>query len=570
VDFLDRHLLTAVIFLPLATALGLAVADFWMRLSEGVWRIVALGASILGLALAGVLWLRFDPALAGMQMVERVPWIPDYGIHYYVGVDGVSLLLVVLTAFLLPIILAASWREIEKRVKHYLFFMMALQTGMLGTFLSLNLFLFYVFWEVSLIPMYFVIGMWGGPGRLYATVKFFVYTMAGSLLMLVGILVLSYLHFEQFGAMTFDYVGSEGQSGILDATFHASGVPWWQSQRWLFVAFGLAFAIKVPMFPFHTWLPDAHVEAPTAGSVVLAGVLLKLGTYGFVRYALPLFPEATLEFAPVVFTLGLIGVIYGALVAMVQEDVKKLVAYSSVSHLGLVMVGLFALNPQGVEGAILQMVNHGLSTGALFLFVGMMYERRHVRDVAAFGGLARIAPVFSSFFAFAMLSSIGLPLLNGFVGELLVLLGAFAASPGVALLAALSLILGAAYMLWLYRRVFFGPVVHDANRELADLSWRERAVALAITVPMIWIGVYPASFLGPMDRSVTELLRTVEERGADISAHNGGQSMLIGAVSRGRANAPEVKLKSPSGGGPHRPDVGARPGEKSRREGAAP
>jgi NADH-quinone oxidoreductase subunit M len=318
------------------------------------------------------------------------------------------------------------------------------------------------------------------------------------------------------------------------------------------------------MFPFHTWLPDAHVEAPTAGSVVLAGVLLKLGTYGFVRYALPLFPEATLEFTPLAFALGLIGVIYGALVAMVQEDVKKLVAYSSVSHLGLVMVGLFALNPQGVEGAILQMVNHGLSTGALFLFVGMIYERRHVRDVAAFGGLARIVPVFSTFFALATLSSIGLPLLNGFVGELLVLLGAFAASPAVAFLAALSLILGAAYMLWLYRRVFFGPVVHDANRELEDLSWRERAVAVAITVPMLWIGVYPASFLGPMDRSVTELLRTVEERGADISAHNGGQSMLVGAVYRRRAHAPQVTLeRAPFERGSRPPEEAARPREES-------
>lgn len=529
-DFLSDHILTAVIFLPLVTVIGLLVVEmFGVVLSGTIWRIVALAASLAGLVLAVAAWNRFDPTISGMQMVERVAWIPDYGIHYYVGVDGISLLLVVLTAFLLPVILLASWTDIAKRVKHYVFFMMALQTGMLGTFLSLNLFLFYVFWEVTLIPMYFVIGMWGGPGRLYATVKFFIYTMAGSLLMLVGILVLSYLHYEQFGVPSFDYVAPAGQSGILDATIRVTGVPWWQSQKWLFLAFALAFAIKVPMFPFHTWLPDAHVEAPTAGSVVLAGVLLKLGTYGFVRYALPLFPEATLQFAPLIFALGVIGVIYGALVAMVQEDVKKLIAYSSVSHLGLVMVGLFALNPQGVQGAILQMVNHGLSTGALFLFVGMIYERRHARNISDFGGLARITPVFAAFFAIAMLSSIGLPLLNGFVGEFLVLLGVFAASPGVAFLSGLSLILGAAYMLWMYRRVFFGPVVHDVNRKLVDLGWRERVVALAVTVPMVWIGVYPAPFLASMDRSVTGLLRVLEEKGADIASHNGGQSMLLGS-----------------------------------------
>jgi NADH-quinone oxidoreductase subunit M len=528
VGFLDQHLLTVVVFLPLATVLALLALElFGPRLSENAWRVVGLVSSLAGFALSLIVWRRFDPTAAGMQMVERVPWIPEYGIHYYVGIDGISLWLVVLTAFLLPIILLASWTDIAKRVKQYIFFMMALQTGMLGAFLALNFFLFYLFWEIMLIPMYFIIGVWGGPRRIYATIKFFIYTMIGSLLMLVGILVLYYIHYQQLGTLTFDYIAFAEGTGIMDATIRSAGAPWWQSQKWLFLAFGLAFAIKVPMWPFHTWLPDAHVEAPTAGSVVLAGVLLKLGTYGFVRFALPLFPEASIELAPLIFWLGAIGVVYGALVAMVQKDVKSLVAYSSVSHLALVMLGLFALNPQGVAGAILQMVNHGLSTGALFLLVGMIYERRHVRDVGAFGGIAKVMPAYAVFFAFAMFASVGLPGLNGFVGEVLILLGVFAANPGFALLGATTLILGAVYMLWMYKRVFFGEVVHEANQKLLDLSWREKIVAIAITVPMIWIGVYPATFLQPMDRSVTGLLRTMEERGADIESHNGGQSMLV-------------------------------------------
>ncbi len=529
--FLDQHLLTALVFLPLTTVVALiAIELFGPRLSETAWRTIALASSGVGLVFAVIVWTRFDPTVSGMQLVERAPWIPAYGIHYFVGVDGISLFLVVLTAFLMPIILLGSWTDIGARVKHYIFFMMVLQTGMLGTFLSLNLFLFYVFWEVTLVPMYFIIGMWGGARRLYATLKFFIYTMVGSLIMLVGILVVSYLHYEQFGLLTFDFMPFGDRPGIIDTPIAIGGL-WWKSQTWLFLAFGLAFAIKVPMFPFHTWLPDAHVEAPTAGSVVLAGVLLKLGTYGFVRFALPLFPQAAIDLAPLVFGLGLVGVIYAALVAMVQKDVKSLVAYSSVSHLGLVMIGLFALNPQGIQGAILQMINHGLSTGALFLFVGMIYERRHVRDIAAFGGLAQVMPVYAVFFAIAMLSSIGLPGLNGFVGELLILLGTFAASPAVAVLATTSIILGAVYMLWMYRRVFFGPVVHEANQKLSDLGLREKIVAVAICLPMFWIGVYPATLLRSMDRSVTDLIRLLEEKGADVASHNGGQSMLVGIES---------------------------------------
>jgi NADH-quinone oxidoreductase subunit M len=430
-------------------------------------------------------------------------------------VDGVSLLLVILTAFLLPVILLASWTDIHTRVKQYVFFMLALQTGMLGSFLSMNLFLFYVFWEAMLIPMYFIIGIWGGPRRIYATVKFFIYTMVGSLLMLIGILMLAYMSYQTTGALSFDYIGYGGATGIVDLPMPAwpDGEPWYaQRQVWLFLAFAFSFAIKVPMFPFHTWLPDAHVEAPTPGSAVLAGVLLKLGTYGFIRYAMPLFPEAANALGPLVIALSLIGIVYGALVAMVQSDIKKLVAYSSVSHLGFVMLGLFAFNLQGIEGSILQMVNHGISTGALFILVGMLYERRHVRDIESFGGLVHVMPVYTVFFLIATLSSIGLPLMNGFIGEFLILLGAFGHSPWAGAVAASGVVLSAVYMLWMFRRVFFGPIRHEVNKALEDLSLREQLVAVSLVIPMLWIGIYPATFLVPMERSVTAWIETMEAR----------------------------------------------------------
>jgi len=515
---LDNHLLSLITFLPLATVGVLAAAEGLARLPEAVWKWGALIASLVGAALTALLWQRFDPAASGQQMVERVAWIPSYGISYSMGTDGIALLLAALTSFLLPVVLLASWTDIHKRVRSYLFFMMALQTGMLGAFFALNLFLFYAFWETMLIPMYFIIGIWGGPRRIYATVKFFIYTMLGSLLMLVGIIALAWMHQQQFGSLTFEYYGVPPASGLLDLVIPTEGGAWWQQQSFLFGVFALAFAIKVPMFPFHTWLPDAHVEAPTPGSAVLAGVLLKLGTFGFVRYALPLFPQAAQEWAPWIVGLALIGIVYGALVAWVQQDVKKLVAYSSVSHMGFIVLGLFALNPQGVTGAVLQMVNHGVSTGALFILVGMIYERRHVRDLDAFGGLARVMPVFAAFFAIATMSSIGLPGLNGFVGEFLILLGAFSSLRWPAVIATSGVILSAVYMLWAVRRVFFGPLVHEANKVLADLSPRERLVAVALVVPMIWIGVHPATFTNPMDRAVTELLETVNRRAPDTAA----------------------------------------------------
>ena len=512
------HLLTAITFLPLAVALALAAVEAVIGLPEVVWKWTALAASLVGLALTFGLWQRFDPAVSGLQLVEHVPWIPDYGIHYTMGVDGIALLLALLTSFLLPVVLVASWTDIRKRVRAYLFFMLSLQTGMLGAFFALDLFLFYVFWETMLIPMYFVIGIWGGPRRIYATVKFFIYTMVGSLLMLVGIVILAWLHQQQFGSLTFEYYGMSPATGILDLAIPTEGGVWWQRQGFLFGVFALAFAIKVPMFPFHTWLPDAHVEAPTPGSAVLAGVLLKLGTFGFVRYALPLFPQAALTWAPWIIGLALVGIVYGALVAMVQSDVKKLVAYSSVSHMGFIVLGLFALNPQGISGAVLQMVNHGVSTGALFILVGMIYERRHTRELDQFGGIARAMPVYAAFFAIATMSSIGLPGLNGFVGEFLILLGAFENLRWPAVIATSGVILSAVYMLWAVRRVFYGPLANEANKALTDLSLRERLVAVALVIPMVWIGVHPSTFTNPLDRAVTELIETMSRRVPDVSA----------------------------------------------------
>jgi NADH-quinone oxidoreductase subunit M len=517
---LENHLLSLVVFVPLGAGLALWLADAlgrWIAgrgLSDNLWRAGGLVASLAGLALAGQVWSRFDPAIGGVQLVEHWPWLADWGIHYFLGIDGISLLLVMLTAFLLPVVLLASWTDIGQRVRSYVLFMLGLQTGMLGSFLALNLVFFYVFWEATLIPMYFVIGIWGGPRRLYATLKFFVYTMAGSLPMLVGILVLGFLHQQSLGSISFDFVGTGGGTGVLDVPIAVSGGPWWARQSWLFAAFALAFAIKVPLFPFHTWLPDAHVEAPTPGSAVLAGVLLKLGTYGFLRYALPLFPQAAVDAAPWIGGIAVVGIVYGALVAWAQTDVKKLVAYSSVSHMGFVMLGLFALNPIGVQGALLQMVNHGISTGALFILVGMLYERRHVREIAEFGGLAQVMPAYAALFLIAVLGSVGLPALNGFVGELLILLGAFRASPWLTVPATAGVILGAVYLLSMVRRVFFGPVLREANRGLLDLGAREKLVACALALPMFAIGLYPNALLAPIDRSVNDLLEDMASRAA--------------------------------------------------------
>jgi NADH-quinone oxidoreductase subunit M len=488
--------LSLLVFLPALGALALLLIP--ARRNSALFS-AALGASLLTFLV--FLWVlyRFDPNLGEMQLVERLPWIPAYGIEYLIGVDGLSLFLLTLTALLVPIAILASW-TIQKRVKEYLFFMLLLETGMLGALVALDLFLFYVFWEVMLVPMYFLIGVWGGERRVYAAVKFVIYTMAGSLLMLVAIIFLATRNFQVTQTLTF--------SLLKIANLHLP----YDEQMWLFLAFALSFAIKVPLFPLHTWLPDAHVEAPTAGSVILAGVLLKMGTYGFLRFAIPLFPEAAVAAAPFITALAVVGIIYGAMVAMMQEDLKKLVAYSSVSHLGFVMLGLFAFNLQGIEGAVYQMLNHGLSTGALFLIVGMIYERRHTRMIADFGGLWKQAPILSAIFLVVTLSSIGLPGLNGFVGEFLILLGAFQTTPVWTAVAASGVVLGAIYMLWMLRRVIFGPLDRLENQRLEDVNLREICLLAPLVVLIFFMGVYPRPFLSRMKSSARLVIERVESR----------------------------------------------------------
>jgi NADH-quinone oxidoreductase subunit M len=516
--------------LPLVAGVALVALHATVGVPERLFRVLGLAASVATFGLSLLLWQGFDVTQTGYQFVEWRPWMPEWGIHWFVGVDGISLLLVVLTTFLVPIVLVSSWNDVTKSLRSYVFFMLFLETGMLGAFVSLNLFQFYLFWEVMLVPMYFIIGIWGGPRRVYAAIKFFLFTMAGSLLMLVAILALYYLNFEQQGPgamLNFDLARAPGslRPALLDTVVPLAGqAVWWQTQPWLFAAFALAFAIKVPMVPLHTWLPDAHVEAPTAGSVILAGVLLKMGTYGFVRFALPLFPVASVEFAPWVLGLALVGILYGALVAMVQSDIKKLVAYSSVAHLGFVMLGMFAFNVQGLEGSVLQMVNHGLSTGALFLLVGMLYERRHTRQLSDFGGIARPMPVFAAFFVIVAMSSVGLPALNGFVGELLILLGAFRASPAFAVPATFGVVLAAAYLLWATRRLLFGPVERPENRSLIDLDLREKLVMVALLVPIFWLGLYPETALARIRPAVIDVLHTMEARSARVADAGGAAS----------------------------------------------
>jgi NADH-quinone oxidoreductase subunit M len=490
-------LLSTLIWLPTLGAAALLLLDG--RDTRRI-RQVALAVTTVTFAVSLLLWIGFDRARPGMQFVEQRAWIPGAGISYHVGVDGISLLLVLLTTLLTPLCLLASWSQITTRVKEFLVAMCLLETGMLGVFVALDLFLFFVFWEAMLVPMYLIIGVWGGPRRVYAAVKFILYTMAGSALMLLAILTLYFL--QDRGSASFDYA----------AVLQLQIAP--DLQLPLFLAFALAFAIKVPMFPFHTWLPDAHVEAPTAGSVILAGVLLKMGTYGFLRFGLPLFPDAAVRLAPAIVALALIGILYGAWVSTVQPDMKKLIAYSSVSHLGFVMLGLFTFTPQGLVGGILQMVNHGLSTGALFLLIGMIYERRHSRLIADFGGLWAVLPVFSVILLVVTFSSIGLPGLNGFVGEFLILLGAFQWSRTAAVLATAGIVFAAVYLLWMYQRVIFGEVRHEETRTLPDLNAREIWTLVPLLILIVWIGVYPKPFTAVTETAVAELLQTVRDKQA--------------------------------------------------------
>src|SRR5881397_2503812 len=487
-----QWVLTALLAWPLVAALVVVLAPpRWAK-------HVALATSLVEFAISVPLWWTFAPA-DGMQCILDVPWIPSWGIRYTVGVDGISLFMVLLTTFLVPLSVLGSYSYITTRERGFYALMLVLTTGMIGVFVALDLFLFYVMWEVMLIPMYFIIGVWGGERRLYAAIKFFVYTFFGSLLMLVAILALVYQVAQRTSVYSFSYAHLMGHIGGLGPLAF-----------WLFAAFFLAFAIKVPMFPFHTWLPDAHVEAPTAGSVILAGVLLKMGTYGFVRFSLPLLPAATLWAVPWMVALSIIGIVYAALVTLVQKDMKKLIAYSSVSHLGFVMLGMFALNPLGLEGSVLQMLNHGLSTGGLFLLVGIVYERRHTKEIAQFGGLAHVMPVYATITLIIFLASMGLPLLNGFIGEFMILQGAYAANRVWAYWSVSGVVLGAAYLLWLYQRVFWGKVTHEENRHLKDLSSRELATLLPLVLFCLWIGLYPKPFLDFIHAPLARLAETIQ------------------------------------------------------------
>src|SRR5213594_3250684 len=504
--------LNLVTFLPLFGALALIVMN---KENKGLIARAATGIALADFLLSVPLFFLYDADRGGFQFEFRRHWIPSIGVDYYVGIDGISLLLLLLTTFLGFISILSSWTAITERVKEYYAFMLILQTGMPGVFIALDFFLFYVFWEVMLVPMYFLIGIWGGPRKLYAAIKFFLYTLLGSVLMLLGILALYFYHGSITGNYTFDVV-------TLMNMGRETSPAWLELSKWVFLAFFVGFAIKVPMFPFHTWLPDAHVEAPTAGSVILAGVLLKMGTYGFVRFSLPLLPSATRYYLPWMLALSVIGIIYGALVAMVQKDWKKLVAYSSVSHLGFCMLGIFALNQPGINGGILQMINHGLSTGALFLIVGLIYERRHTRMIAEYGGLSKQMPVYATLFMIITMSSIGLQTLNGFIGEFTILVGAFRIPReygitlswlgGVhiggmfwAVCGAVGIVLGAAYMLWLYERTMFGKLHNQENAQLSDLDRREIMTLAPIVVCCFWIGLYPKPFFRILEKPVADI-----------------------------------------------------------------
>jgi NADH-quinone oxidoreductase subunit M len=462
-------------------------------------RNVALWTSLITFVLSLFIWINFDQTATGFQMVEKVDWIPTFGIAYHMGVDGISVLFVLLSTFLTPLCVLASWEAVQKRVREYMIAFLVLETFMVGMFCALDIFVFYIFFEGVLLPMFLIIGVWGGPRRVYAAFKFFLYTLLGSVLMLLALLTISY-------------------------TTHTSEIPTLIAQKhllpfslqiWLWLAFFASFAVKVPMWPVHTWLPDAHVEAPTAGSVILAGVLLKMGGYGFLRFSIPMLPEATAYFTPFVYTLSIVAVIYTSLVALAQEDMKKLIAYSSVAHMGYVTIGMFTLTTQGVEGSIFQMLSHGVVASALFLCVGVVYDRLHSREIARYGGLANNMPKYALVFMIMMLASVGLPGTGGFVGEFLILVGAYQANTWVAFFAATGLVLGATYMLWLYRRVIFGKLVKEDCRAMADLDFRELAVFAPLIVIVLWMGIYPSSFTHVTSASVAQLIQNYQSALAD-------------------------------------------------------
>ncbi len=492
-----NYYLSIILFTPLAGALLLLLIN---KQNESAIRWVANIVAFIGFLVSVPLWFWFRPQGPDFQFVERAPWIPSVGAEYFLGIDGLSTLLILLTTMMGSISVLSSWNAITERVKEYYIFLLVLQTGMLGAFMSLDFLLFFLFWEVMLVPMYFLIGIWGSANRLYSAIKFFLYTLVGSVIMLLGILALYFAYHNDpanLGAYSFDITRYQKYA-------FAANLQWW-----VFLAFFLGFAIKVPMFPFHTWLPDAHTDAPTAGSVILAAVLLKMGTYGFLRFSLPILPEASRQFVPMMVLLSIIGIVYGALVALAQKDWKRLVAYSSVSHMAMVMLGMFALNPVGITGSIIQQLNHGISTGALFLLVGIVYERRHTREISEYGGLSKVMPVYAAVFLIMTMSSIGLPTLNGFIGEFLILQGVFVASKVWAAFAASGVVLGAAYMLYLYQRTMFGKVENPKNERLLDLSHREFATFAPLLILAVWIGIYPAPFLHRVETSVQHIILRV-------------------------------------------------------------
>jgi NADH-quinone oxidoreductase subunit M len=503
-------ILSTTLWLPIAAA---ALLLFFPRNAANAIKGFGLAVSIATFAISLSIVQRFADGVAGFQLIEKHAWIPQWGINYALGVDGISLWLVLLTTLLTPVVFLSSWNTIHKHPKEYVIAFLIMEAAMVGVFVATDVILFYVFFELTLIPMYLVIGVWGGANRIYAAIKFFIFTMTGSLLMLFGIIYLGFASYHNTHVMSF---------AVTD--LYAVPLPSLHIQTLLFFAFALAFAIKVPLFPLHTWLPDAHVEAPTGGSIILAGVMLKMGTYGFLRFVLPYFPQASAKYAKLMVVLSVIGVIYGALVAWVQPDMKKLVAYSSVSHLGFCVLGIFAMNQAAIEGSILQMVNHGLSTGALFLLVGVIYERRHTRLLADYGGLAATMPLYAVLFVIAMLSSVGLPGLNGFVGEFLILSGTYQTYPRFAILAATGVILAAIYLLWLIQKVFYGPITNEENAHVKEIAWNEVAALVPLIVLMVWIGVHPNTFLKKMTPSVKELISVVKsETREKTMVASGGQ-----------------------------------------------
>ena len=542
----DSSLLSLILFTPLVGALVLL---FVPKRQEDVIRWIANVFVFIGFLVSLPLWFRYDSANPEFQFVERLPWIPSIGAEYFLGVDGFSVLLILLTTLMGVIAVLSSWTAIQMRVKEYYIFLLMLQTGMLGAFVSLDFLLFFLFWEVMLVPMYFLIGIWGSDNRLYSAIKFFLFTLVGSVVMLLGILAVYFYNYSVTGVYTFDVT-----------QFHQLDIPF-DMQWWIFLAFFLGFAVKVPMFPFHTWLPDAHTDAPTAGSVILAAVLLKMGTYGFIRFSLPILPEATVAFVPLVAGLSIVGIVYGALVAMAQRDWKRLVAYSSVSHMGMVMLGMFALTPVGITGSIVQQLNHGISTGALFLIVGIVYERRHTRLISEYGGLSKIMPVYAAVFLIMTMSSIGLPTLNGFIGEILILQGVFVVQKTWAFFAASGIVLGAAYMLWLYQRTMFGTVTNPKNENLPDLSMREFVTFAPLLLLAVWIGLYPKPFLDRLETSVDNVMMRVDSdytpRFAaaidDVSPTGAGGSPAVVATNGGHAT---VVIEAPVRSGERRDVAG--------------